>query len=361
LRERRRTMEKRDPRLEATYQMAQEILENLDHLSQASHKEKLRTIMEIIMRAERNLFLAQHPEDRANGYYQRSLNTASGPVPLSVPRDRAGQFRPQVLPPPYRRGDESYSHLLQALFSASYSPAKLRQVLKEMGLGYSQAEIDRLKEEILAEFHSWQSRELSSDWIAIFIDAYHTEVQEGGKVRKATLYSVLGINFQGEKELLGVYIAFGNENKDFWLQVLSELVRRGLKRVLVVISDDFGGLREAVATIYPQALHQLCFVHLQRNVRRNMAHKEAGEFLEELARIKLEKDYETALESFHRLLERFEEKYPSFIQRLRPFCIFPRRCGSISTPLMPWNLSTRFWRRCVPRWEVFSSPRKCSK
>ena len=159
-------MGKRDPRLEATCQMAQEILENLDHLSQASHKEKLRTIIEIIMRAERNLFLAQHPDDRANGYYSRSLNTASGSIPLSVPRDREGQFRPQVLPPPYQRGDESYSHLLQALFSASYSPAKLRQILKEMGLGYSQAEIEQLKEEILTEFHSWQSRELSSDWIA---------------------------------------------------------------------------------------------------------------------------------------------------------------------------------------------------
>ena len=221
-----------------------------------------------------------------------------GPIPLSVPRDRNGNFRPQILPPPYKRADESYTDLLQSALLSFYSPQQLRQLLSSLNLGYSEQEVKKLQEQILKEFQAWQARELHQDWMAIFIDAYQGELLLDGKVRKVSLYSILGIDFEGKKELLGLYLCPGRETKDYRLQVFNDLIKRGLKRVLVIISDDFPGLIEAVATLFPVAFHQFCFVHLQRNVRRNMGKEDARAFIEEFKRIKLEQDPEIGLDKF---------------------------------------------------------------
>jgi len=121
---------------------------------------------------------------------------------------------------------------------------------------------------------------------------------------------------EGRKSLFGYYIFYGTENKESWLKILNDLVHRGLKKVLIIISDDFQGLRHAIKTLFPQTDHQLCFVHLERNIRRNMSKSDAKLFIQELSKLRFSNNYESALAEFDRLCERFQKKYPGYIKML---------------------------------------------
>ena len=124
----------------------------------------------------------------------------------------------------------------------------------------------------------------------------------------------MGIDLQGRKDVYGFYTFFGNENKGDWLKVLNDLIERGLKRVLIVISDDFSGLTEGVKALYPLTEHQLCYVHLQRNVRRHMSTRDASAFNKELANIRLSKDLQEGKERFESLCREYRDRYPTFIK-----------------------------------------------
>jgi len=296
---------------------ALKLLDQMEELQQVSPQKRTELVYNLLMQAERSLHLEKEAADKANGYYPRSLGTAAGRLQLQVPRDRDGNFRPQLLPAPFERDSIERLELLQALLTASYSPSAIRSVLSSLGMHYSEKELDRLREAFLAEFEAWISRQLSKDLIAIYIDAYHTQVQEKTRVKKMVLYTVLGLDFQGTKDLLGVYLCAGSETKTFWLQVLNDLIDRGLQRLLLVVSDQFPGLTDAVSTLFSQATHQLCFVHLQPNVRHNMGPKDAQIFNRALGQIKLESDFEAGLDRLQSLMTEYEEAYPAFISRLQ--------------------------------------------
>lgn len=296
---------------------AMRLLDQIEELQQVSPQKRTELVYNLLMQAERSLHLEKEAADKANGFYPRSLGTASGRLQLQVPRDRDGNFRPQVLPAPFERDSSERLELLQALLTASYSPSAIRSVLSSLGMHYSEKELDRLREAFLAEFEAWICRQLSKDLIAIYIDAYHTQVQEKTRVKKMVLYTVLGLDFQGTKDLLGVYLCAGSETKTFWLQVLNDLIDRGLLRLLLLVSDQFPGLTDAVSTLFPQAAHQLCFVHLQRNVRHNMGPKDAQIFNRALGQIKLESDFQTGLQRLQSLMADYQKPYPAFIARLQ--------------------------------------------
>lgn len=307
----------KDSGLRKRLSAAMEILEQIEELEKAPPEKRSELIYNLLMQAERALHLGQTDEDKANGFYSRSLGTPAGRLKLDVPRDRDGDFRPKVLPAPFQRDSEERLNLLSSLFAAAYSPSATKQVLRSLGMHYSEREMEQIRQEFLAEFEAWITRQLPTDFIAVYVDAYHGQIQEKNRVKKMVVYTVLGVDFEGKKELLGVYLSLGSETKTFWLQVFNDLIDRGLKHLLVLVSDDFSGLRAAVSTLFPKALHQLCFVHLQRNVRRNMGRDDAKEFIHALSQIKLEKDFPSAKERLDELLEAHQNRYPAFIEPLK--------------------------------------------
>ncbi len=244
------------------------------------------------------------------------MTTGSWKLNINVPRDRNGQFRPHLLPQPYKRVDDSYVDLLMSLVINGYSDSQLSLSLKELGLPYSETELTRLKEHLVERLNDFKSRELPQDVFALFIDCYHTEVKDNLKIKKACVYTVLGIDLQGRKDVYGYYTFFGNENKGDWLKVFNDLIERGLKRVAVIISDDFVGLNDAIKAMYPLTEHQLCYVHLQRNVRRNMAKEDANLFNKELENIKLSRDHDEGKAKLENLCSQYKNKYPTFIKSL---------------------------------------------
>ena len=276
-----------------------------------------------IMLSEREIFLQNLQEsgktkDKANGYYDRHLATSVGELSLSVPRVRSAQFRPHLLPPPYQRTHPSYSELLKALMSNGYSDAFLDNFFNSLNLPYSKAELTKIKQDLMIKVEDFKNQQLPSELFALFIDAYHTRMKFKGRIKNICLYVIAAISNEGKKIPIGFYIIEGAETKEKWLHILNDLINRGLNKVILVVSDDFPGLISAFKTLFPKADHQICYVHLQRNIRKNMGKKDAKTFNYELKKLRFASyDFETALNEFLALCERYENKYPAFIRYLK--------------------------------------------
>lgn len=287
-----------------------------DDSDRIAMKRLLEELLERIMVSERNIHLQKTEKDKGNGFYDRTLATSIGKLELSVPRTRNGNFRPSVLPEPYKRVDQSYVDLLMSLVANGYSESALLATLKSLNLPYSQEEMDKIKDDLKDKLELFKHRELPEDAFALIIDAYQCDIRENSKVKKATCYVILGIDLEGKKDIFGVYTFFGKENRETWRVVFEDLITRGLKRVLVIVSDDLPGIIETIEAIFPLADHQLCFVHLQRNVRRHMSKEDATQFNRELSKLKSESSLEEAEEGFRLLCERYKDKYPRFINNI---------------------------------------------
>lgn len=160
--------------------------------------------------------------------------------------------------------------------------------LKELGLPYSDSELEKIQEDIIKRLEDFRTRELPADVFVVYIDAYCAQMKEkSGKIKKATIYTVLGVDLEGNRGVYGFYVLFDNENKGEWIKIFNDLISRGLKRLLLIVSDDLSGLDDAISAIFEHADHQLCFIHLQRNVSRNMSRADAAEFNQNLRQIRL--------------------------------------------------------------------------
>lgn len=276
-------------------------------------KELLEYLLDWIMFSEREIFLEKNENDKGNGFYDRTLTTPAGKLEISVPRTRNSNFRPNILPDKYKRFDQSYTDLLMSLVANGYSESSLINTLKSLNLPYSEEELNKIKDDLKEKLELFKQRELCEEAFALIIDAYQCEIREGAKVKKATCYIVLGIDMEGKKDIYGIYTFFGRENKENWNEVFEDLVMRGLKRVLIVVSDDFPGIIDTVQKVYPLSDHQLCLVHLQRNVRRHMNKEDASSFNREISKLKAESSLEEVEEKFRKLCEGYRNKYSRFI------------------------------------------------
>lgn len=293
------------------------LLKNSD--SRNELKTYLETLYSTLMLNDREQFLKNNPDNIGNGFYDRDLNTSLGALNLSVPRTDSNAFRPSILPERWKRTDTSYDELVKAMAFNNYSPAKMRSIIYDLDMPYSFTEANKIKEDILLLAKEFKARELPENLFATLIDAYHTELRDDsdGKIKKAVIFTVLGITLDAKKTHLGFYLYFGSENKSKWIEIFNNIISRGMKKTLLVVSDDFPGLSDAIATLFPISDHQLCFVHLKRNIIKNMSKADSSDFLKQLDFIKATAGSdEAAVNEFKDLCEKYKSKYPHFIDRL---------------------------------------------
>lgn len=158
------------------------------------------------------------------------------------------------------------------------------------------------------------------------------KVKLDGKVKKVCLYVIAGIDLEGNKTLIGFYLYEGTETKDKWREIFEDIITRGLKKFLVIVSDDLPGISEVIKTLFPLSDHQLCYVHLERNVRKNMKKEDAKEFNKELKKIKENSyNFEDSIKQFEKICNFYEKKYPTFIKTIKEkkekyfsFCKYPQ-------------------------------------
>jgi putative transposase len=310
----------------------------------------LEKLLNKLMIAEREEFLKRN-EDMGNGYYKRGLRTSMGELELNVPRTRTNGFRSLFLPDYYVRGEESYNNLLEALITVGYSPSKLRNILLSLGISYSAEVVDRIIKELKEEYNDFVKRELPEEVFAVYIDGYKTKLKrrDGLRVENVTIYSVIGIDFEWKKDLYGFYIFEGNENKSDWKKVFEDLISRGMKKVDIIISDDFSGIDSAIKDIFPYSEHQLCITHMKRNITKHMSREDAEEFKNEFDIIKNTKDYEKAKNMFSKLLIKYKDRYKSFIsymwKKRELFLSFIKYPEGVRKFIYTTNIAENFNRR----------------
>jgi putative transposase len=300
-------------------------------LGDCSLRELLSLVLSSVGHAERQAFLERRHDDQANGFYDRSLQVGAIPVEVQVPRTRSGEFRPASLPPPYQRGYPAETQvLLLSLLASARSVNAAKQALEKLGLARSQQELERVAMGLIEELELRNTRPIDPDLLALFLDAKYVEFRDGDRLRSAAIYVVLGLRRDGRKQVLACLPRAGRENLEDWKLVLRSLIERGLRRVLILVHDDFSGLLPITQSLFPNSDVQLCTVHLQRNAKTHLSKSDAAEFQQRWRAIKASWNLEVAQQQFEQLCDRFAKSYPSFIIEVRkkrphylPFIAYP--------------------------------------
>ncbi len=249
-------------------------LENLQ-CSRAAGNDALRR------RASRTSPRSRRGRRRQRQWQLRALGACSArsPSTFECPRSRTGNLRPSSIPPPYERG---YSDEVQALLLGVLSSARsinaAKTALKKMGLGSCSEDLDAVASGFVEELELVNSRPIDPDMLAIFLDGKYVEVKQDERLRSACVYLVIGLHRDGKKKVLGCFTKHGGENLEIWKAVLRSLVERGLRRVMVVVHDDFSGLLGLTRGMFPNSDVQLCTVHLLRNAKTHLSKEDSAEF-----------------------------------------------------------------------------------
>lgn len=287
-------------------------------LADLSVRELLSMLLSSVGLAERKAYLERILTDKPNGFYDRSLQLGTIPVEIRVPRTRRGDFRPASLPPLYQRGyrDETQA-LLLSLLTSGRSLHAVKDALQKMGLSSSQQELESVATGLIEELDLRNSRPLDPDLLALFLDGKYVEFRDGDRLRPACIYVVVGLRRDGKKQVLTCLPRAGRENLEDWKFVLRNLIERGLRRLLLLVQDDFSGLLPITQGLFPNTDIQLCAVHMQRNAKTHLSKADAGEFQQPWRAIQSSWNLEVANQQFEQLCDRFAKNYSTFITELR--------------------------------------------
>ena len=234
---------------------------------------------------------------------------------LSIPRDRQSSFEP-ILVPKHGRRIAGLDEKIIAMYARGLSVRDISAQLEELyGAKISASLISEVTDEVIEDVKAWQSRPLDELYPIVYLDALYVNIKVSGRVSKRAVYVVLGINREGNKELLGLWIGEAEaEGAKFWLKVLTDLKNRGLKDILIACCDGLKGFPQAIETLYPKTQVQLCIVHLIRNCMRYVPWKDRKTVAADLKPIYQAPTLEAAEVALDDFAANWDEKYPAISQ-----------------------------------------------
>ena len=248
-----------------------------------------------------------------NGYSQKTIKTQLGKVKVNVPRDRNGEYEPQIIGK-YSRNADGMEEKIISLYAAGMSTRDISEQIKSLyDIEISSELVSKITEKIMPQIAEWQSRGLESIYPFVFMDAIHYKIRENHQIVSKAAYVVLGINMDGYKEILGIWIG-ENESSKFWLSVLNELKSRGVKDVYLFCVDGLNGFREAIGAVYPKAGIQRCIIHQIRSSSKFVSYKDIKPFMADLKLVYTAVTEESALENLMSFKEKWGKKYPAAIK-----------------------------------------------
>jgi putative transposase len=244
-----------------------------------------------------------------NGKTAKTLKGTFGTMPIEVPRDRAGTFEPKIIGKHQTRFT-GFDDKIISLYARGLSVREIKQHLEEIyQVEVSPGLISAVTDEVIDEAKAWQDRPLESFYPFVYMDALQFKVRDGATVRNKAIYLAIGVNKDGMKEVLGLWIA-QSEGAKFWLQVVTELKNRGLDDILIACVDGLKGFPEAIETVYPKTEVQLCIVHMVRHSLNYVGWKQRKEVAADLKTIytaATEAEAETRLAEF---ADKWDDKFP---------------------------------------------------
>ena len=289
-------------------------------------KEMFRDVLEEIMEAELESELGyekqeRRPEDVSNGiaknyrngYSKKKVKTQLGEVEITIPRDRNGKFEPQIIGK-YSRNADGMEEKILSLYAAGMSTRDISEQIKNLyDVEISSELVSKISEKVMPQLTEWQNRPLEAVYPFVFLDAIHYKIRENHQIITKAAYVVLGVNLDGYKEILGIWIG-ENESSKFWLSVLNELKSRGIQDVYLFCVDGLTGFREAIGAAYPKAGIQRCIIHQIRASMRYVNYKHAKAFTTDLKEVYTAVTEEAAFENLMNFKEKWGTKYPAAIK-----------------------------------------------
>lgn len=245
-----------------------------------------------------------------NGKSPKTVHSDSGALQIEVPRDRNGSFEPQLVKKRQRRL-KGFDEKVIALYARGMSTRDIQGQLQELyGVEVSPTLISNVTAAVMDEVYAWQSRPLAAVYPIVYFDAIFVKSRQEGPVKNKAVYLALGINLEGEKELLGLWMA-DTEGSRFWLTVFNELKNRGVHDCFIACVDGLKGLPEAIESVFPQTQVQLCIVHKLRNSFKYVPWKERKAVATDLRAVYAAATLKEAERALERFSERWDAKYPA--------------------------------------------------
>jgi len=302
----------------------------LKQLTAALVEKALQAEMTEHLGYEKHAVTGRGSGNSRNGKSDKTLKSEAGDMAVEIPRDRNGTFVPQLVKK-HETHFDGFDDKIISMYARGMTVREIQGHLKDLyGTEVSPDLISRVTDAVLEEVKGWQNRPLDTVWPIVYLDALVIKVRDQGTVTNKSAFLALGVNMQGTKEVLGLWIE-GNEGAKFWLKIMTELKNRGVADVLLVCCDGLKGFPEAIEAVFPRATVQTCIVHMLRNSVRYVAwadRKGVVAALKPIYSADTEQAAEAALEAFEKGLG---QRYPLISkswranwQRVIPFLAFPR-------------------------------------
>lgn len=283
--------------------------------------ELTRKVLESALEGELTDHLGHGPGERVeggrenyrNGHRSKTVTTEVGPVEITVPRDRAGTFEPQLVKKRQRRLG-GVDEMVLSLSAKGLTHGEISAHLAEVyGTEVSKTTISTITDSVMAGMAEWQNRPLDSVYPVVFIDCVNVKVRDG-QVANRPVYMALAVTADGHRDILGLWVGDGGEGAKYWLQVLTEIKNRGARDVLMLVCDGLTGLPDAVNTVWPATIVQTCVVHLLRNSFRYAARQDWEKIAKALKPVYTAPTEDAALERFLEFGEAWGTKYPAIVR-----------------------------------------------
>lgn len=248
-----------------------------------------------------------------NGYSKKTIKTQLGAIDVKIPRDRNGEYEPQIIEK-YNRNADGMEEKILGLYACGMSQRDISEQIKQLyNVEISPELVSKIADKITPEIVAWQNRPLDAVYPFIFMDAIHYKIKENHQYITKAAYVVLGIKLDGKKDILGVWIG-ENESSKFWLSVLNDLKNRGIKDVYVFCVDGLTGFRQAIEAVYPKSQIQRCIIHQIRSSTRYVSYKNIKSLMADLKHVYQAINEDEAMNALLSFKERWAKEYPSCVR-----------------------------------------------
>jgi transposase-like protein len=307
---------------------------------------------------EAEAFLAEQKalgkSNKRNGRMKKQVRSSSGLLDINTPRDRNGDFEPQLVPKYARELSSGLDDQIIALYAQGNSIEDVRRlVAKIYGVEISAGKISQITDKVLPQIQAWRERRLEPFYPVVYLDAVHFKVRHEGRYDSRAFYTVYSIDIEGQRDLLGLYVQ-ANEGATRWGLVLEDLKRRGVEDILVACTDDLAGFSEAISDVFPATVVQKCIVHQVRNSLRFVDDKDRKKLSAALGKVYRAANREEAQIALDTFAQVWGEKYPRIVEQwqnkwdeLVAFMDFPKEMRRMIYTTNPVEALHRIIRKLI--------------
>ena len=320
------SIRKRTPEEEARREKIRELLQvsNIGSMADIQNlfKETIAEFMENGLEAELDEDLGYSKYDcknkegtnSRNGHSQKTLKTSFGNIEIETPRDRNGEFEPQLLKKNQTSITQEVEEKILSMYAKGMTTGDIETHIKDIyGLDVSDTTVSRITDKIMPVAKEWQQRPLESIYAVVFLDAIHYHVRSEGQIVKKAVYIAIGIDLDGKKDVLGMWVG-ENESAKFWATVLNGLRNRGVEDIFIACTDNLNGFSDAIAAVYPKTDIQNCIIHQLRNSSKYVSYKDLKALMADLKAVYAAPDEASALAALELFSGKWDKKYPKISQ-----------------------------------------------